>query len=94
MEIQQKDNEENGLFYIKKDNQKIAEMTYFWAESNSIIINHTEVNEQYKGMGLGKQLVAKAVDFARKNNITILPLCPFAKIIFDKVPEFRDVLIK
>lgn len=37
-------------------------------------------------------MVAKAVDFAREKGIKIIPLCPFAKSVFDKVKEFNDVL--
>jgi hypothetical protein len=36
--------------------------------------------------------VSKAVDFAREKGIKIIPLCPFAKSVFDKVEQFRDVL--
>ena len=37
-------------------------------------------------------MLAKAVEFARQNNIKIMPLCPFAKSVFDKVAEYQDVL--
>ena len=53
---------------------------------------NTEVNEGNNGKGFGKKMVAKAVEFAREKNIKIIPLCPFAKKVFDKTPEFRDVL--
>jgi len=41
---------------------------------------------------LAKKMVAQAVAFAREKNIKIIPLCPFAKKVFDKTPEFKDVL--
>ena len=37
-------------------------------------------------------MVAKVVEFAREKSIKIMPLCPFAKSVFDKVTEFQDVL--
>jgi hypothetical protein len=37
-------------------------------------------------------MVLKAVEYARENGIKIIPLCPFAKSVFDKTPEIRDVL--
>jgi len=92
MEILQKDDAHKGMFYVKQDNKILAEMTYVWAGTGRIIIDHTDVSEELKGKGAGKQLVAKAVDFAREKGIKILPLCPFAKSVFDKVEEFRDVL--
>jgi uncharacterized protein len=33
-----------------------------------------------------------AVELARKNSVKIIPLCPFAKSVFDKTPEIRDTL--
>jgi uncharacterized protein len=33
-----------------------------------------------------------AVDYARKNQIKVIPLCRFAKSVFDKTPEIKDVL--
>jgi uncharacterized protein len=37
--------------------------------------------------------VHTAVEYARANHIKILPLCPFAKSVFDKKgAEFADVL--
>jgi predicted GNAT family acetyltransferase len=45
-----------------------------------------------RGTGAGKELVKAGVEFARENDLTVLPLCPFAKAIIDKTPEFQDVL--
>ncbi len=57
-----------------------------------IIISHTEVDGSLKGKGVGKQLVSAAVAYARKNNIKIVPLCPFARSVFQKTPDYNDVL--
>lgn len=92
MEILQSDTGEKGKFYIAKNGQVLAEMTYVWAGEKRFIIDHTEVSEQLKGQSAGKQLLMKAVAYARANDLHILPLCPFAKSVFDKVADIRDVL--
>lgn len=92
MEIKQQDDRHKGLFYIEQDNKRVAEMTYVWAGTDRIIIDHTGVDDVLRGKSAGKQLVAAAVKFARENGIKIVPLCPFAKSVFDKVAEYRDVL--
>ncbi len=92
MEILQEDNGKKGKFYIMVNNVQEAEMTYTWVGTDKIIIEHTEVNEALKGNNAGKQMVMKAVEFARANNIKIIPLCPFANSVFQKTPEIRDVL--
>jgi uncharacterized protein len=92
MEIQQQDNDTKGSFYIEQDGNKLAEMTYVWVGTQKIIIDHTEVSDALAGKGAGKQLVAAAVSFAREKGIKIMPLCPFAKSVFDKTPAYNDLL--
>jgi predicted GNAT family acetyltransferase len=81
-----------GYFYVSVDGKQEGKMTFVFAGNENIIIDHTEVNPGNNGKGYGKKMVAKAVEYAREKNIKIIPLCPFAKKVFDKTPEFRDVL--
>ena len=81
-----------GYFYVTVDGKQEAKMTFVFAGDTKIIIDHTEVNSGNNGKGFGKKMVTAAVEYAREKGITILPLCPFAKSVFDKTPEFRDVL--
>ncbi len=92
MLIQHEQNATKGAFYIELENKRVGEMTYSIASPELIIIDHTEVGEELKGKGAGMQLVNAAVEFARKNNIKIIPLCPFVKSVFEKKEEIRDVL--
>jgi predicted GNAT family acetyltransferase len=68
-----------------------GEMTYVWAGTSKFIIDHTGVEGSFSGRGLGRQLVMKAVEYARNNAVKILPLCPFAKKVFDKEASIQDV---
>jgi predicted GNAT family acetyltransferase len=92
MEILHSDNGKKGAFYVEKGGDRLAEMTYTWAGEGMFIIDHTEVSETLKGQGVGAKLVAEAVNLARKLQVKILPLCPFAKSVFDKTAEYADVL--
>jgi uncharacterized protein len=92
MEIQQTDDGKKGAFYIEEHGERLAEMTYVWAGESKFIIDHTEVSDKLAGKGTGKQLVAKAVEFARAKGLKIMPLCPFANKVFKKTPEYQDVL--
>lgn len=83
-----------GVFYVELDERILAEMVYSKPNANQMIIEHTEVSEELAGKGVGLQLVSNAVDYARTNHLKIIPLCPFAKSVFDKKAEFRDVLFK
>jgi len=92
MSITQIDHGSKGAFVIKENNERLAEMTFSKAGEKLIIIDHTEVSDVLRGKGAGKQLVGAAVEFARKQGLKILPLCPFAQAIFEKTPAFKDVL--
>lgn len=56
-----------------------------------MIIDHTVVDESLKGQGIAKRLVAKVVERMREEGRKIIPLCPFAKAIFDRTPEYSDI---
>jgi len=92
MEVKLNINDKNGIFYIEVDGKTEAKMTFVFAGDEKIIIDHTEVNPGNNGKGYGKMMVQKAVEFALEKNIKIIPLCPFAKSVFDKTPDFRTVL--
>lgn len=92
MELKHEQIEHKGRFYMTDNDQVIAEMTYSMAGAQKMIIDHTEVDETYKGQNIGLKLVTAAVELARKDNIRILPLCPFAKAQFQKHSEWNDVL--
>lgn len=92
MEVKHSHNETKGFFYIEENGKRLAIMTYVFAGDSKFIIDHTEVYPGSEGKGLGKLLVKTAVDFARGKNYKVLPLCPYAKKVFDKTPEYQDVL--
>ena len=91
-EIKHQDLGNKGRFYVGEKTNKLAEMTYSKAGDERIIIDHTEVSEELKGEGIGKKMLMKAVEMARESGIKILPLCPYAKSVFDKDPSISDVL--
>jgi uncharacterized protein len=82
-----------GAFVWKHDGKRLAEMTYTVAGSR-VIIDHTTVDDSLRGQGVGGKLVRAAVDWARAEHARLMPLCPYAKSVFDKTPEYADVLAK
>lgn len=82
-----------GAFVIDRDGRRLATMTYSLA-GDIVIIDHTEVDDALRGTGAGARLVAAAVEWVRAANRRVIPLCPFAKSVFDRKPEYADVLVK
>lgn len=52
MEIQHDMQAQKGVFYIQGADKRSAEMSYVWAGTTKIIIDHTEVGEELKGKEL------------------------------------------
>ncbi|RDF54962.1 N-acetyltransferase, partial [Acinetobacter baumannii] len=69
-------------------------MTMTWAGESMLIIDATDVNENYRGQGVGRQLLDALVAFVREKDVKVIPLCPYAKSVFDKDPSIGDVLRK
>lgn len=93
MEIQHINEENKGHYKAIQDGKEAGKMTYSWAGTDKFIIDSTTVDPAFKGRSVGKMMVMKAVDYARQNKVKILPLCPFAKSIFDKTEDIKDVLL-
>ena len=89
--IEREDNGKKGRFVIYYNDQFAGEMTYVWAGTSRLIIDHTGVEQSFSGRGLATRLVMKAVEYARNKGFKIFPLCPYAKMIFDKDDGIQDV---
>jgi predicted GNAT family acetyltransferase len=92
-EIRHERSGHRGAFFLERDGERLAEMTYSVAGSR-VIIDHTSVDDRLRGQGVGAQLVRAAVDWARADHARLMPLCPYAKSVFDKTPGYSDVLAR
>ncbi len=92
MNIQHKEGDTKGEFFIEKNGQTQAKITYSKLGNTQIIIDHTEVADELKGQNIGKKLVTHAVQYARENKLRLIPLCPFAKSIIERDESLQDVL--
>jgi predicted GNAT family acetyltransferase len=93
MVIQNKQEGSKGMFFVENEGEIQAELIYSMPSTNKMIIEHTEVGEALRGQNVGFKLVNAAVEYARHYNLKISVLCPFAKKVFDKRPDFADVLV-
>lgn len=88
MEIILEEQESKGRAFIGE----LAEMTYSKAGQDTLIIDHTRVDDALRGQGAGKKMLSHLIEKARTQNLKIIPLCPFVKSVFDKNPDLHDVL--
>ncbi|MGD9715088.1 MAG: DUF5996 family protein, partial [Thermomicrobiales bacterium] len=89
--VLREDGVSKGRYHMLVDRAD-AEMTYSRASETLVIIDHTAVPDALRGRRVGEKMVRQAVDDARSEGFTIIPLCPFAKAQIDRNPELQDVL--
>lgn len=89
--IERKEGESKGRYVLRLDGVE-AVMSYSRAGESMIIIDHTEVPDAMRGRSVGQALVRRAVEDARTEGRSIIPLCPFAKAQISRHPEWQDVL--
>ncbi len=85
---------QKGAFYWDNEGARLGESTYTMAGPEKLIIDHTHVDDSLRGTGKGAELVQAIVEHARENGLKILPLCPFARVMFQKKgDEWADVRV-
>jgi len=92
MDIHHVNEDKRGYFEATDDGVSAGKLTYEWKDSKTFIVVGTEVAIPFKGRGIGKRLVMVAVEYARANNLKIIPKCPFVVALFDRLVVIGDVL--
>jgi predicted GNAT family acetyltransferase len=92
MELKIEQGETKGSAFLEDEGKRVAEMTFSVASPLLIIIDHTDVNEHYRGQQLGRRLLDALVQKARDESFKILPLCPYARSEFQKDTSIQDVM--
>src|SRR5205807_6438218 len=52
----------------------------------------SEIDESCAGRGFGSRLAAGALEDARRQELEVIPLCPFVAEYIDRHPEFEDLV--
>jgi predicted GNAT family acetyltransferase len=61
-------------------------------EGDRISFTHTEVPEELEGQGVGKALVAGALEQVREEGLKIEPLCSFVRHYVETHPDVQDLV--
>ena len=94
MEIEHIDGEIKGAFVVNNpagEPQFLAELAYTM-NAGVMTLVHTALRAEIRGQGVARQLLDAAIAHARDNDIKIVPVCRYARKMFMKHKELRDVL--
>jgi uncharacterized protein len=85
------DNQHRGRFFVADAEEVVAKMDIAVIKEN-LVVYHTEVSEKLRGLGIAPKLLNRLVEYARSNQLKIVPLCPFVLAQFKRHPEqYEDV---
>jgi len=56
------------------------------------VLVHTEVPDELEGRGIGGVLVRTAIDLAVRENLVVVPRCPFARRWLRRHPEVAELV--
>jgi hypothetical protein len=87
MEYTIKDN-----FIVIKLEEKAAASLSFHVEGNKMYLDSTFTPPKYRGRGIGSELVQASIEYAKKNGLTIVPVCEFAVEYFKKHREYGSLV--
>lgn len=71
--------------------QIIGQVTYVRIGMDKMIIDYTGVATPYRGQNIGLTLVRHVAAIARSQKRRIITICPFARAMFNRFPEFDDI---
>lgn len=83
---------EDGRFYFEDNDKMIGEITYSNVKDGVVSIDHTYVDDNYRGQGLAGKLLNAMLDFSDLKGLKVVPVCEYAKAAFEKKPEIRFLL--
>ena len=86
------DNTENHQyeFHIGK---LVPKIEYIKSKNGEIYLTHTEVPVQLEGKGVGSQLVEKVLKDIERQELRLVPLCPFVAGYIKKHPDWRRIVM-
>jgi len=61
-------------------------------DGNTLTFTHTEVPEEFQGQGIGNALASAALQYARAENATVVPLCGFIGAYIESHPEYQSLV--
>jgi len=88
--IEHRESGANGEFFIERDGKRVAELTYSVVGGDAVA-GHTWVDPKHRGGTLAPSLVTALVDWARRENRKIVPVCSYVRSVFGRTAQYTDV---
>jgi predicted GNAT family acetyltransferase len=61
-------------------------------DRHHIVYTHTIVPDEISGQGVGSKLAHHVLDYARDNDLKVIPQCPFVAAYIERHPEYKPLV--
>jgi len=89
-DVKVKNNEAEQQFEVEIDGS--VALVKYERTGDRVTFIHTEVPKALEGRGLGSQLAHAALEDARAEQLTVVPVCPFISSYIQKHPEYLPLV--
>ncbi len=71
---------------------KVAIVEYQLLDDETLALTHTEVDPSQEGQGVGSHLLKSTLEYVDRNNLKIVPLCPFVSVYIKRHPDWNRLV--
>ena len=82
---------ENERFVIYIDGHEVY--VEYTMRSNKIDLHHTYTHPALRGKGLAAHVVRAAFEFAKENNLKVIPTCSYVQTFVSKNEQYNELVI-
>ena len=81
---------ENERFVIYLDGKEVY--VEYTLEDKEINLYHTYTHPALRGKGLAAHVVRAAFEFAKENNLKVIPTCSYVQAFVSKKSEYKELI--
>jgi predicted GNAT family acetyltransferase len=81
---------ENERFVIYADGNEVY--VEYKMRNNKMDLNHTYTNPALRGKGLAAHVVRAALEFAKENNLKVIPTCSYVQSFIAKNDGYKELV--
>ena len=73
------------------DDVQVASLSYT-VRAGKLYLIHTEVPKALEGRGYGSALARTALEYAKREQLRVVPWCPFVRAYLGRHPEYASLV--
>jgi predicted GNAT family acetyltransferase len=93
MEFEVKHDFDNQKFFVLVDGKE-AYLRYILGNDNTMNMIKTYVPPELRNNGIAAAVVLKGMQYARENNLNVIPSCSYVGTFIRRHTEFRDLILE